>query len=124
MLSDDKSIENLKQLFLEIKKYGEYQLEYAQLNLVEKLTRIIVMLILIFVCTALGMMALFFLTFAFAHLIAQYVGGLAGSFAIVAVIIALICLLVYTMRQKLIIRPLVKVLANILLNKPGQKEEE
>jgi uncharacterized membrane protein len=123
MLSDDKSIENLKQLFLEIKKYGEYQLEYAQLNLVEKLTRIIVMLILIFVCTALGMMALFFLTFSFAYLIAQYVGGLAGSFAIVALVVALICLLVYTMRQRLIIRPLVRVLASILLNKSEQKEE-
>jgi uncharacterized membrane-anchored protein YjiN (DUF445 family) len=91
-------------------------LEYAQLNLVEKLTRIIVMLILIFVCTALGMMALFYLTFSFAYLIADYVGGLAGGFAVVALIVALLCALVYVMRQKLIIRPLVNFLAGILLS--------
>ncbi len=122
MISDDQSIESLKQLFLELKKYGEYQLEYAQLNLVEKLTRIIVMLILIFVCTALGMMALFYLTFAFAYLIEDYVGGLAGGFAVVALIVALLCALVYAMRQKLIVRPLVKFLAGTLLTNNEKKE--
>jgi cell division protein FtsW (lipid II flippase) len=117
MFSDDNSIDTLKQLFLEIKKYGECQLEYAQLNLVEKLTKIIVMLILIFVCTTLGMMALFYLTFSFAYFISDYTGGLAGGFAVVALLVVVLAAIVFVMRKKLIIRPLVNFLANVLLSK-------
>ena len=39
MFADDKSIENIQQLFMEFKKYLELQKQYTKLEITEKLTR-------------------------------------------------------------------------------------
>ena len=49
MFAYDKSIDNLTELFKEVKKYLKLQGEYAKLDLVEKLTILLSTLTLIFV---------------------------------------------------------------------------
>ena len=49
MFANDKSIDNLTELFKEVKKYLKLQGEYVKLDLVEKLTILLSTLTLIFV---------------------------------------------------------------------------
>ena len=56
MFAYDKSIDNLTELFKEVKKYLKLQGEYAKLDLVEKLTILLSTLTLIFVLIILGTM--------------------------------------------------------------------
>ena len=115
MFADDKSIENIQQLFFEFKKYIELQKEYTKLELTEKLTILFSTLIMILILIILGMVALFYLLFALAYILEPYVGGLTISFAIIASINVVLILLVVAFRKKLIITPMVNFLANLFL---------
>lgn len=116
MFTDDKSIENFQQLFIEFKKYLELQKQYTKLELTEKLTILFSTLILIVVLIILGMVALFYLLFALAYVLEPVVGGLTLSFAIIAAINILIMAVVIIFRKQFIITPMVNFLANLFLN--------
>ncbi len=115
MFADDKSIENLQQLFIEFKKYLELQKEYTQLELTEKLSILLSTLIMILVLVILGMVALFYLLFALAYVLEPLVGGLMISFSIIAGINVVLIALVIFFRKPLIISPMVNFLANLFL---------
>ncbi len=122
MFSDDSSIENFKQLFYDFKKYVELQKEHTQLELIEKLTKLFSTLILGIVLIALGMMALFYLLFAFAYIIEPLI-GLAAAYGIIVFILLLIVILIIVFRQQLIINPMVNFLANLFFNPPKNTDE-
>ena len=54
MFADDKSIENIQQLFIEFKKYLELQREYTKLEVTEKLSILLSTLILVLMVVVLG----------------------------------------------------------------------
>ena len=109
MFANDKSIDNLQDLFKEFRKYIELQGEYLKLET-------------IFILVALGVMALFYFSFMLVYVLATEVGMVAG-FAIVGAILILIAWLVYHFRVSLIFQPMVNFLARLFLddsNKPQQ----
>ena len=79
MFANDKNIDNLQQLLAELKKYAELQKDYVKLHLVEKLTILISTLILVFILLILGIIALFYLSFTLAYVLAPHVGGLIAD---------------------------------------------
>ncbi|MCS2888081.1 phage holin family protein [Bacteroides fragilis] len=121
MFTDDKSIENIQQLFAEFKKFLVLQKEYTKLELTEKLTILLSTLIMILVLTILGMVALFYLLFAPAYILEPLVGGLMVSFGIIAGINVLLIAIIYFFRRQLIISPMVNFLANLFLNDSNKK---
>lgn len=121
MFTDDKSIENIQQLFAEFKKYLVLQKEYTKLELTEKLTILLSTLIMILVLTILGMAALFYLLFALAYVLEPRVGGLMVSFSIIAGINILLIAIIYLFRRQLIISPMVNFLAKLFLNNSIKK---
>ena len=82
MFANDKNIDNLQQLLAELKKYAELQKDYVKLHLVEKLTILISTLILVFILLILGIIALFYLSFSLASVLAPHVCGLMASYGI------------------------------------------
>ena len=54
MFADDRSIENLQQLFVEFKKYLKLQKEYTKLEITEKLSILLSALVLLSVVIILG----------------------------------------------------------------------
>ena len=120
MFADDRSIENLQQLFVEFKKYLKLQKEYTKLEITEKLSILLSALVLLSVVIILGMVALFYLSFALAYILDPLVGGLMVSFSIIAGFHLLLVLLVITFRKKLIISPMVNLMKNdtIMNNMP------
>ena len=116
MLANDKSIETLGQLFEECKKYILLQKEYMRLELVEKLTVLSSTCIMVVIAIILGMMALFYLSFSVAYILAPHVGGLTVSFAIITAFLLLLLAVVYVFRKQLIVRPLVRFMANLFMS--------
>ena len=125
MFGAEKSIEKIQQLFSESKKYLELQTEYAKLELTEKLTILLSTLILVLVLIILGMVALFYFSFTIAYVLAPHIGGLMNSFALITLFLLILMAVVYRYRQKIIVEPMVKFLANLFLrNNPQQLKGE
>ena len=116
MFANDKSIDNLQELFAELKQYASLQKDYVKLDLVEKLTVLLSTLILVLVLLVLGMMVLFYLSFTLAYILEPLVGGLMVSYGIISGVIVALIALVIAFRKRLIVQPLVKFLANLFLN--------
>ena len=89
MFADDKSIENMQQLFIEFKKYLELQKEYTKLEVTEKLSKLLSTLLLVLLVGILGVVVLF-------HI--------------------LLIVLLDLFRKKLIIDPTVKLIAELFLD--------
>ena len=116
MFANDKSIDNLTELFKEVKKYLKLQGEYAKLDLVEKLTILLSTLILIFVLIILGTMAAFYLSFMLVYVLASATDSLVAGYAIIGGILILLAFIIYRLRQKLIFQPMVNFLARLFLD--------
>ena len=116
MFANDKSIDNLTELFKEVKKYLKLQGEYVKLDLVEKLTILLSTLTLIFVLIILGTMAAFYLSFMLVYVLATATGSLVAGYAIIGGILILLAFIIYRLRQKLIFQPMVNFLARLFLD--------
>ena len=116
MFANDKSIDNLTELFKEVKKYLKLQGEYVKLDLVEKLTILLSTLTLIFVLIILGTMAAFYLSFILVYVLASATGSLVAGYAIIGGILILLAFIIYRLRQKLIFQPMVNFLARLFLD--------
>jgi len=116
MFADDKSIDTLQQLFFEFKKYLKLQKEYTKLEVTEKLSILLSALILLSVVVTLGMVALFYLSFALAYILDPLVGGLMVSFSIIACFHILLILLIVIFRKQLIINPMVSFIAGLFFD--------
>lgn len=116
MFANDKSIDNLTELFKEVKKYLKLQGEYVKLDLVEKLTILLSTLTLIFVLIILGTMAAFYLSFMLVYVLASATGSLVAGYTIIGGILILLAFIIYRLRQKLIFQPMVNFLARLFLD--------
>ena len=116
MFANDKSIDNLTELFKEVKKYLKLQGEYVKLDLVEKLTILLSTLTLIFVLIILGTMAAFYLSFMLVYVLASATCSLVAGYAIIGGILILLAFIIYRLRQKLIFQPMVNFLARLFLD--------
>lgn len=120
MFADDKSIENIRRLFLEFKKYLELQKEYTKLEVTEKLSILLSALILVSLVAILGVVVLFHLSFTLVYVLAPWVGGLMTSYALIACFHVLLIALIVLFRKRLIIRPTVKFIAGLFLDKSNE----
>ena len=116
MFADDKSIENMQQLFIEFKKYLELQKEYTKLEVTEKLSKLRSTLLLVLLVVILGVVVLFHLSFTLVYILAPLVGGLMMSFALITCFHILLIVLLVLFRKKLIIDPTVKLIAELFLD--------
>lgn len=116
MFANDKTIDNLQSLFMEVKKYIDLQKDYVKLDITHKLTILLSTLILILALIVLGMIALLYLSFTLVYILEPHVGGLTISYAIITGGILLMGILIYGLRKRLIIQPLTNFLVNLLLN--------
>jgi hypothetical protein len=124
MFGIEKGIENISQLFAESKEYLELQAKYAKLELTEKLTILLSTLILVLILIILGMVTLFYFSLTLAYVLEPYIGGLKNSYALITLFLLVIMAVVYRYKQKLIVAPMVKFLANIFLEENDQQPKE
>ena len=115
MLSSDRNVETITQLIEMVKHNVELRKEYAKLDIVEKVVRLLSAAALALTLTFISVAILLFASAAFAVWLSSYI-GLTCSLLCVAGFYLLFLLLVYGSRKSWIERPLVKYLSRMLLN--------
>ena len=111
MFSTDNNVETIGQLVEVIKHYIGLQTEYVKLDVIEKIVRLITALTL----TVILMIAIF-LSFAGVYVLEPCV-GIVGAFCIVAMFYFVVFLLMFAFRKQWIEKPVVRLLASILMEK-------
>ena len=115
MFSNDKNVETIGQLVETIKHYIGLQKEYLKLDVVDKVVRLLTAFTITLVLLGLLTIALIYLSFAVVYWIEPFVGT-AGGYAVVAGFFLLVLIIVLAKRKTWIEQPLIRLLANILLN--------
>ncbi len=116
MFSTDKNIETIGQLVETLKHYVGLQNEYVRLDIVEKTVRVLTVIGMAVIISTLLLLALIYFSFAAAYALEPHVGRVS-AFAIVAAAYFLILILVVCFRRRWIVKPLVRFLASLLLEK-------
>ena len=116
MLSSDKNIETIGQLVEVLKHYIGLQSEYMKLDVVDKVVRLLTTITIAALLLGLLALAIIYLSFAAAFVLADCV-GLPLAFCIVAGVYIFILALFVVFRHQWIEKPLVKFLASLLMQK-------
>ena len=115
MLSSDKNVESIAQLVESVKNYVGLQGEYLKLDAIQKIVRLVTALTLTIVLLLLGIAFLFYLSFACVYWL-EPLTGTALAFFLIALFFLALLILVYLNRRTWIERPLVRFLADVLLD--------
>lgn len=115
MLSSDKNVENIVQLVEVLKNYIGLQKEYVKLDVIDKVVKLVTALTIAIVFIILGVAVLFYLSFAIVHWL-EPLTGLGLAYFLIAMLFLALIILVCVYRKAWIERPLVRFLADTLLN--------
>ena len=115
MLSSDKNVENIAQLVEVLKNYIGLQKEYVKLDVIDKVVKLVTALTIAIVFIILGVAVLFYLSFAIVHWL-EPLTGLGLAYFLIAILFLVLIILVCVYRKAWIERPLVRFLADTLLN--------
>lgn len=115
MFSSDHNVETIAQLIETLKQYLGHQTEYVKLEVIEKVIRLVVAIFIGIVLLLVLVGVLLFLALGLASWLSQYMGQ-TGAYFTVAGILAVLLVLCYAFRKPWIEKPLVRYLANILMN--------
>ena len=115
MFSSDRNVETIEQLIERLKQYLGHQTEYVKLEVIEKVIRLVVAIVIGIVLLLVLVGVLLFLALGLASWLSNYMGQ-TGAYLTVAGILAVLLVLCYAFRKPWIEKPLVRYLANILMN--------
>ena len=115
MLSSDKNVESIIELIESLKDYIVLKKDYLKYDVVEKMVKLSTALVVGIIMVILISGMLLYLSFSAVYLLTPYLGE-AGGFAVIAAVYLLFIILVLVNRKAWIERPLVKLLASILLS--------
>ncbi|MBR4920901.1 MAG: phage holin family protein [Prevotella sp.] len=115
MLSSDQNVETIAQLVEIIKHYLGLQKEYLKLDVIDKVVRLLTFFALAIVFILVIVAVVTYFSFAIAFWLASYTGT-ALAFLVVGGIHLLLMIVIFIFRKKWIEKPLVRFLANLLLN--------
>ena len=116
MLSNDKNVENIRQLIELLKHDLGLQTEYVKLDVIDKVVRLLTAAALAIVFFLLIIAVMMFLSFAVVYWLSHYI-GMAPAFIAVSGFHLLLLFLFFIFHEKWIERPLVRFLANLLMSK-------
>lgn len=115
MISSDKNIETIAQLAEAAKHYFSLQSEYVKLDVIEKVVRLVTWAAIAIVAMALVSLVVVCLSIALAYALTPWLGQVA-AFCLVAGVHLLLLVLFVLKRRAWIEKPMVKFLADVLLN--------
>lgn len=113
MLSNDKNIETIHDLIIEVRDYLDLQKDLLQVTAVEKVVRLLSALVLTIVLAFFLLLVIIFFSFAAAYGLALLLPTPLAFLAIAGVYV-LLFILAYAKRRAWIERPLVRTFADIL----------
>lgn len=104
-------------LWEELKRYFRLQIDYTRLTAVEKVSLLLAAISVSLVMGLLCVCALFYLSFALAEVIGQWIGEEWVAYLILGGLFAVLMLIVYAFRKQLIINPVTRFVTRLFLDK-------
>lgn len=121
-MESNRISDNVSSLTENVKEYVNLRVDYIKLVLTEKIAKLASFFLISVIFFILGMFLLLFISFAFVFWYGEEIGPtFVGALIIVAFYI-LMGLLIYGMRHKLFINPMVKQLAKILMEEEDENQ--
>lgn len=120
MFSSEKNIESLRDLLGEVRAYMELRGERLKLDFVSKLSRLLSAVALGLIIAVVMAVILLLLSNTLVSLLKEATGSEAVAFAIVAGGYALVGVMVYIFRRRLIVRPITSFICSLLLDDEGK----
>lgn len=111
-----------KSLVNNVKDYADLQLQLLKLNVVEKTSQILSLLIVIIAGTILLMAAFVYFSMMFVLWMKTLTGSLTYGFLIIAGFFLLLFILFVLLRKKIIINPIIKSMSSILFKESEETE--
>lgn len=122
MLSNDENIEKIADFVEEAKQWLLTKKEYTKLDIIEKVVKLLTTLTIAFVIALLTLLALIYLSFAAAYLLADVTDSMPIAFLAVCMVYILLLLLVLAKRRAWIERPMVRFLISIFEDDNNNKQ--
>lgn len=111
-------------LIASLKTYFKLQREYALLELTEKLTRVLTALILGSILFVIAIITVIFLALTCVSFLTWLTGSEILAYGIVTVLFVALALLLYFMRNRLLVRPLTQFFTTLLLTDDDDDRKE
>lgn len=122
--SDGNDEDAYKAMAKDAKEYADLQLQLLKLNLVEKSSQILSLLVVIIAGAILLMAAFIFFSLVFVLWMRNITGSMMTGFIILGAFFILLFILFFALRKKLMINPLIKKLSAILFKDSEPAGEE
>ncbi len=105
------------------KDYILLNYDLLRLKLIEKLALIIALVLSLFIGILLIIIAIVYFSFAFVHWTATLFESLIPGSLIVGGLFILLFIIFFSLRKRLFVNPMIKLLSNIIFNEPQKPEE-
>ena len=113
-MSNNSLLEQIKTMIARSKDWAALELEYAKLTAAEKITILAGAAVVGMVCLMLGMTALIMFGVALAYILMSLMTK-ALAFLVAGLIIVVMMVVVYLVREKMIMNPIAKMITKTLL---------
>ena len=117
-------MDEFKKLFLLLKDYLEAQKDNMALAAAESMTVMLSAVAIGFIFILLASVLLLLLSFALAHVVAEYSNSAALGFASQAVLVAVIGLIVWIRRNAWITQPIARMMVHIFIERRNAEKED
>lgn len=116
MFSNDQNIETIAQLVEILKRYLSTKSDLWRIDITEKVVKLFTAMAMIFILSFILVLVLIYLSFTVAYALSTFI-GLGFAFLSVTSVYILIFLLCIVNRKRWIERPLVRFLAELLIDR-------
>ena len=113
----------IEQLINEVKQYALTRYDLLRLEILEKLSLIIGLLVMVLICAFLVLIAFAYFSIAVAMWLANYM-HISLAFCSIGAVFMLVMVLLIVMRKRLFLNPLINQLSTILFSNPEAKIAE
>lgn len=97
-----------------LKRYCSLNIDYAKLTVADKLTMILGLIAMGFVCVLLGSVLLFFVSLAIVQFIAPYI-GLGWAYLLMGGVALALIVVTVLLRRQMILNPLARFISRVIL---------
>ena len=108
----------------DVKDYVQLNCDLLRLNLIEKLSLIIALILSLFVCALLIITAMVYFSIAFVHWTGDIFESLIPGFLILGGVFLVLFLVFFLLRKRLFVNPIIKLLSSIIFKEPKNKEKD
>lgn len=113
-----------KSFVKDIKDYVQLNYDLLRLNLVEKLSMIIALILSLFIGVLLVITSLVYFSIAFVHWMGVFFNSLIPGFLILGGLFIVLFIIFFLLRKRLFINPMIKLLSSIIFNDSKKTAED